>query len=237
MNDTSKVDIASLFPTPLAKVLIPAELSVACNFLDQTPMLHDKQSKGEYGVHSENTYIMDEPECAELKNYILKHVTDFGRNILMYGYEEYVFSQTWVSWKEPGQFHTAHTHPNSVISGVFFYGHGEEKTPAIHFHKDESQGGSCQSIMLKEKRVKNGSPFSWKTFVVNFKPGILDPEAEAIKKTLKNMGYKSVRQIVKGKFFDIEVKDGKDYLKDIEKISKDLLSNPVIENFKIIKSK
>ena len=51
------------------------------------------------------------------------------------------------------------------------------------------------------------------------------------------MGYKSVRQIVKGKFFDIEVKDGKDYLKDIEKISKDLLSNPVIENFKIIKSK
>ena len=27
--------------------------------------------------------------------------------------------------------------------------------------------------ILKEKRVKNGSPFSWKTFVVNFKPGML----------------------------------------------------------------
>jgi len=175
MNDTSKVDIASLFPTPLAKVLIPPELSVACNFLDKTPMLHDKESKGEYGVHSENTYIMDEPECAELKNYILKLVTDFGRNILMYGYEEYVFSQTWVSWKEPGQFHTAHTHPNSVISAVFFYGYAEEGTPALMFHK-QSGGLSTQSMMLKKRMLKKNeelSPYAWETFTIPFKPGLL----------------------------------------------------------------
>ena len=175
MNDTSKVDIASLFPTPLAKVLIPPELSVACNFLDKTPMLHNKESKGEYGVHSENTYIMDEPECAELKNYILKLVTDFGRNILMYGYEEYVFSQTWVSWKEPGQFHTAHTHPNSIISAVFFYGYSEEETPAIMFHK-QSGGMYTQSMMLKKRVLKKGeelSPYAWETFTIPFKPGLL----------------------------------------------------------------
>ena len=175
MNDTSKVDIASLFPTPLAKVLIPPELSVACNFLDKTPILHDKESKGEYGVHSENTYIMDEPECAELKNYILKLVTDFGRNILMYGYEEYVFSQTWVSWKEPGQFHTAHTHPNSVISAVFFYGYAEEGTPALMFHK-QSGGMSTQSMMLKKRMLKKDeelSPYAWETFTIPFKPGLL----------------------------------------------------------------
>ena len=175
MNDTSKVDIASLFPTPLAKVLIPPELSVACNFLDKTPMLHNKESKGEYGVHSENTYIMDEPECAELKNYILKLVTDFGRNILMYGYEEYVFSQTWVSWKEPGQFHTAHTHPNSVISAVFFYGYSEGNTPALMFHK-QSGGMYTQSMMLKKRVLKKNeelSPYAWETFTIPFKPGLL----------------------------------------------------------------
>ena len=70
---------------------------------------------------------------------------------------------------------------------------------------------------------------------VNFKPGILDPEAEAIKQTIKNMGNKSIQQIKKGKFFDIHVDKKKGYLEEIEKISKDLLSNPVIENFKIIK--
>ena len=168
-----KPETAALFPTPLLRVDIPPKLSTACNAFEKAEMWHDKESRREYGLHSRNTYIMDEPECAELKKFVLDIATDFAQKTLMYDYDEWIFSQTWVSWKEPGQFHTAHTHPNSVISGVFFYGHGEEKTPAIHFHKDESQGGSCQSIMLKEKRVKNGSPFSWKTFVVNFKPGML----------------------------------------------------------------
>ena len=49
------------------------------------------------------------------------------------------------------------------------------------------------------------------------------------------MGSKSIKNIEKGKFFDIEVDNSKDHLKEVEKISKDLLTNPVIENFKIIK--
>ena len=70
---------------------------------------------------------------------------------------------------------------------------------------------------------------------VNFKEGILDPEAEAIKQTIANMGLKSVKNLVKGKFFDIEIEDKKNHLSEIEKISKDLLANPIIENFKIVK--
>ena len=49
------------------------------------------------------------------------------------------------------------------------------------------------------------------------------------------MGNKSIEKIIKGKFFDIHVDDKKDYFSEIEKISENLLSNPVIENFKIIK--
>jgi len=70
---------------------------------------------------------------------------------------------------------------------------------------------------------------------VSFKKGILDPEAEAIKQTIKNMGSDSIQSLIKGKFFDIEVRDDKDYLNEIEKISENLLSNPVIEKFKIVK--
>ncbi len=70
---------------------------------------------------------------------------------------------------------------------------------------------------------------------INFKKGILDPEAEAIKRTIDNMGYKTIKKISKGKFFDIEISSSKNTLKDLEKISSDLLSNPIIENFKIIK--
>ena len=170
MNDT--LEIAALFPTPLLRVEIPPELSTACNLFEKTDMWHEKESRGEYGVHSKNTYIMDEPECVDLKKFVLDLVKDFAQNTLMYDYDEWTFSQTWVSWKEPGQQHIPHTHPNSVISGVFFYGFGEEDTPAIQFHRNDFQGNG-QTIMLKDKSDLRPSQFAWKTFTVPFKAGTL----------------------------------------------------------------
>ena len=69
---------------------------------------------------------------------------------------------------------------------------------------------------------------------VEFKPGILDPESEAIKRTINQLGFTSIESVSKGKFFDIELSSNNS-LSDIEKISKQLLSNPVIENFKVVK--
>ena len=168
----SNLEIAALFPTPLLKTEIPPELSTACNLFDKTEMWLDKESRGDYGLHSKNTYIMDEPECVDLKKFVLNLAKDFAHNTLMYDYDEWTFSQTWVTWKEPGQQHVPHTHPNSVISGVFFYGYGEEGTPAIQFHRNDFAGNG-QTIMLKERPDKRPSPFAWKTFTVPFKPGTL----------------------------------------------------------------
>ena len=173
MNDT--LEIASLFPTPLLRIDIPPELSTACNVFENTEMLHEKESRMEYGIHSKNTYIMDEPECVDLKKFVLDLAKEFAQKTLLYDYDEWAFSQTWVTWKEPGQQHVPHTHPNSIISAVFFYGYGEENTPAIMFHKNEFQGTS-QSIMLKDRQPKKDeplSPFAWKTFTIKFKPGLL----------------------------------------------------------------
>ena len=170
MNAT--FDIAALFPTPLLRIEIPPELSTACNVFENTEMWLDKESRGDYGLHSKNTYIMDEPGCVDLKKFVLDLAKDFAQNTLMYDYDEWTFSQTWVTWKEPGQQHIPHTHPNSVISGVFFYGYGEKETPAIQFHKHDIQG-THQTIMLKEIPDKRPSPFAWKTFTINFEPGTL----------------------------------------------------------------
>ena len=170
MNDT--LEVAALFATPLLRIEIPPELSTACNLFDKTEMWTDKESRMEYGLHSKNTYIMDEPECVDLKKFVLDMAKDFAQKTLMYDYDEWTFSQTWVTWKEPGQQHVPHTHPNSVISGVFFYGYGEEGTPATEFHRNDIVGNG-QTIMLKNFADVRPSPFAWKTFVVPFKPGTL----------------------------------------------------------------
>ena len=99
---------------------------------------------------------------------------DYVRNVLEIKNKFYMCN-SWGTIQKKGDYHPKHTHPNSVISGVFFYGYGEEGTPAIQFHKDEYQG-TGQSIMLKQKPPENDkelSPFAWKTFTVPFKPGLL----------------------------------------------------------------
>ena len=167
MNAT--FDIASLFATPLLRIEIPPELSTAnCNVFDNTEMWKDKESRMEYGLHSKNTYIMDEPGCVDLKKFVLDLAKDFAQNTLMYDYDEWTFSQTWVTWKEPGQQHVPHTHPNSVISGVF---------SMVMVRKEHRQynfigmilTGNGQTIMLKERPDKRPSPFAWKTFMFHLK--------------------------------------------------------------------
>ena len=73
---------------------------------------------------------------------------------------------------------------------------------------------------------------------ISFREGILDPESEAIKKTIKNVGFKDILKISRGKYFDIEFKNSKkEEINVIEDISREVLSNPIIENFKIKKIK
>ncbi len=163
--------VLGLFATPVYTTNIPPELSVAANFFDK--LEHKGGDKEmEYGSHSANSYVMHEPECKELGDWIMTHVKEFGTNMLKYDYEEYAFSQTWVTWKAPGQFHTIHSHPNSLISAVFFYGYVEEETPAITFHKPV---GGIQSSYLQPKHQadRREAEFSWETFSISFQPGML----------------------------------------------------------------
>ena len=68
---------------------------------------------------------------------------------------------------------------------------------------------------------------------VTLKEGILDPQGQIIGKALKTQGYDNVSRVKVGKFIEMELTgDAPDKLKkQIDKISHDLLSNPVIESY------
>ena len=70
---------------------------------------------------------------------------------------------------------------------------------------------------------------------VTLKKEVLDPQGKVISQTLKNMGYKKIVNVRQGKFFDIELDEtDKEKAKVIaEEICKKLLSNVVIEDYKI----
>lgn len=166
-----KSEILDLFPTPVYTTMIPIELSAVIPFLDSRDM-DTKSDEANYGRRSKDSYILNNPECTALSSFILKCVQDYSDSTLLYTYEGYKLLQSWVSHKEPGQHHMMHSHPNSLISGVFYYGAMEEYTPAIKFHK--TIGGVGQAtIMPSVKSDKRSSKFAWTEFSVNFQPGLL----------------------------------------------------------------
>jgi uncharacterized protein (TIGR02466 family) len=166
-----KSEVLDLFPTPVYTTMLPVHFSSIIPFLDSQDM-NTKSDETNYGRRSLDSYVLNKPECSGFKDFILNCVQDFGDNTLLYNYESYKLSQSWISHKEPGQHHTMHTHPNSLISGVFYYGPAEESTPAIKFHR--MVGGFNQSAIMPRTKVdKRNSKFAWSDFSVNFEPGLL----------------------------------------------------------------
>ena len=67
------------------------------------------------------------------------------------------------------------------------------------------------------------------------KKEVLDPQGKVVGQTLKNMGYKNIINVRQGKYFDIEIEetDKEKAKKIVEEISSKLLTNIVIEDYKI----
>ncbi|HEY7402448.1 MAG TPA: phosphoribosylformylglycinamidine synthase subunit PurS [Candidatus Angelobacter sp.] len=74
-----------------------------------------------------------------------------------------------------------------------------------------------------------------KAFVtVMLKTTVLDPQGKTIHGALNKMGYKGVGGVRQGKFFEIALNGGLDKAAaraEVERIAKEVLTNPVIEEF------
>ncbi len=69
---------------------------------------------------------------------------------------------------------------------------------------------------------------------VTLKKTVLDPQGQTIQQALAGLGIKSIKQVRQGKVFDLEL-DGlsKDQARQqVEQVARDVLTNPVIEEFR-----
>ncbi len=74
--------------------------------------------------------------------------------------------------------------------------------------------------------------------IVTLKKDVLDPQGTTIKKALEGMSFTNVNNIRQGKYFEIDI-DEKNQKKAEDKVNdmcKKLLTNLVIEDYKIIGS-
>ena len=74
------------------------------------------------------------------------------------------------------------------------------------------------------------------TVIVTLKPTVLDPQGMTIQRSVASMGL-DVADIRQGKYFDINLKDGASLEhshKIVERLAKEVLTNPVIEQYRIV---
>ena len=71
---------------------------------------------------------------------------------------------------------------------------------------------------------------------VTLKPSVLDPQGKAIHHSVELLGYKQIADVRQGKYFEISLDDSaseSDAKAAVEKIAKDVLANPVIEDYRV----
>ena len=71
---------------------------------------------------------------------------------------------------------------------------------------------------------------------VTLKPSVLDPQGKAIKHSVELLGYEGISDIRQGKYFEVALDSSLGEAKareQAETLARDVLSNPIIEDFSV----
>jgi hypothetical protein len=132
MMQNSNAKIFPMFPTPLYATVYDGDTTEIVKYFDSCEM---NDANSGYGIISKNSYVIDNPICKPLSDFMMGCFHDFATNVMRYYYKELEFAQSWLTYKMPGQFHKAHIHPNTLLAGVFYYD-VQPNDAAICFSKD-----------------------------------------------------------------------------------------------------
>ncbi len=120
-----KTTINGIFPTPiyiskLDRNLTPLELK----FVDKNKKDH---YKNDGNITSNNNYILNEKPFANIKKELDLRIQDYFNKVISPANKitPYI-TQSWLNYTETNQYHHKHSHPNSLVSGVFYINCDEE---------------------------------------------------------------------------------------------------------------
>ena len=140
-----KDELLQIFPTP---VLITKYKGSLVDELKHINTLEWLEQKANGNFKSKDTYLLKHEQFKNIKNFIYEAINKFTKNISQSD-QRLVVTQSWMNKNPKGSKHHEHVHPNSIISGVFYFKQ-DPKLPPISFSK------SIQSaIKLDPKKYNN----------------------------------------------------------------------------------
>jgi phosphoribosylformylglycinamidine synthase PurS subunit len=107
--------------------------------------------------------------------------------------------------------------------------HDQEFIPGLR------AAGDTEEWRSPSRRVTNGWRHMKAKIIVMPKRTVLDPQGKTVKHALESMDFKGIKDVRVGKFMEIELEGGNkaELQKKIDEACRELLSNPVIEEYSV----
>ena len=125
-----KDELLQIFPTPVLITKYDDDISEETKYVENLEYISQKDNKN---FKSKDSYLMKHESLKKIKSFFGESITRYTEKILN-SKQRLVITQCWTNRNPPGAKHHEHVHPNSIISGVFFFRIGG-KLPPIQFAK------------------------------------------------------------------------------------------------------
>lgn len=158
----SQPKVHAIFPIPIYTIECDRDITEAVKFLSQDHDLIPNNHASTYGNKTIDDYLLEHPECAELKEFVLYHMELFADKVLAWDFEHFQITQSWITIKQPNEMHGPHYHPNSVLSAVFYFEDNLPDTPPLQFHRPEIISQLMNQFAPATATTKmNNTEFPW----------------------------------------------------------------------------
>ena len=125
-----KDELLQIFPIPVLITKYEHSIEDEFKFIEKLRYIEQKENGN---FKSDDTYLLKHNELALIKNFIYESLNKFTQDIYQTK-QRLVVTQCWTNRNPPNSKHHEHVHPNSIISGVFYF--RQSKTlPPIQFSK------------------------------------------------------------------------------------------------------
>ena len=125
-----KDELLQIFPIPVLICKYENSIEEEFKFIQNLRYIEQKENRN---FKSDDTYLLKHKELSKIKDFIYESLNKYTQKILQTK-QRLVVTQAWTNRNPPNSKHHEHVHPNSIVSGVFYF--RQSKTlPPIQFSK------------------------------------------------------------------------------------------------------
>jgi len=112
--------ISGIFPTPIYMTNMDRPFTKQELQFVKNQKNYCQKNAG--NINSKDNYILNNKEFKNIKKFLDQCCKDYLKKIICPKNKIDIYiTQSWLNYTEKNQFHHQHSHPNSVVSGVFYF--------------------------------------------------------------------------------------------------------------------